>query len=176
MCNLNWTWIPGKCLCLMPKFLKYGLFTFLTFTNSTGRTKSPVPNTSSQDSLTTVNMPFSFRVGIDLSILPEPNNDIFFLILYQWIWCKLSWWLLMSLFFSEMRLMGLFYELNFLLFLNFLKLLLILTLINISQWELFHYGMKYRSWRRLMYLEVLSLYFSYFKSSSNINRYVSLRV
>jgi hypothetical protein len=38
----------------MPKFLKYGLFTFLTFTTSTGRTKSPVQNTSSQDSLTTV--------------------------------------------------------------------------------------------------------------------------
>jgi hypothetical protein len=54
MSNLNWTWIPSKCLCLMPKFLKYGLFTFLTFTISTRRTKSPVQNTSSQDSLTTV--------------------------------------------------------------------------------------------------------------------------
>jgi hypothetical protein len=38
----------------MPKFLKYGLFTILTFTTSTGRTKSPVQNTSSQDSLATV--------------------------------------------------------------------------------------------------------------------------
>jgi hypothetical protein len=35
--------------------LKYGLFALLKFIISTGRTKSPGPNTSSQDSLTTVN-------------------------------------------------------------------------------------------------------------------------
>jgi hypothetical protein len=44
MCNLNWKWLPSKCLSFMPKFLKYGLFTLLTFITCTGRTKSPGPN------------------------------------------------------------------------------------------------------------------------------------
>jgi hypothetical protein len=69
MCNLNWTWIPGKCLCLMPKFLKYGLFYIFTFTTSTGRTKLPVPNTSLQDSLTTVLMHTSFCKCVDIVFL-----------------------------------------------------------------------------------------------------------
>ena len=125
------------------------------------------------------NMPFLFRVGIDLSILPEPVR-FFFIFCTSEFGASLvdSFW--SSLFFSGMKLMELFFNwvccFSWTLFFSKFQVMLILTLVDISQWELFYYGMKYRSWRRLIYLEVLTVHFRYFKSSSNIYRYESLRV
>jgi hypothetical protein len=91
MCNLNWTWIPGRCLCLKPKFLKYGLFTFFTFTTSTGRTKSPVQNTSSQDSSTTVFFSVREKASVRYYCIQVLNS---------WIYPKIPFFYSIILFFS----------------------------------------------------------------------------
>jgi hypothetical protein len=105
------------------------------------------------------NMPFLFRVGIGLSILPETMK-----LLFYFIFCTSefgsnlvdSFWFFIFLWIEAY---GVIFNwvccFSWTLFFQSFKLLLILILVDISQWELFYYEMKYRSWRRLIYQYIL---------------------